>query len=400
MKQTTPEIINMTIGLSKEDQDRIAQLRDKNFKKRDSLWKVVQTSISEFIRSTQKINAKEKATFFQLLSVMINAGVPLIRSLYVLADQTKHPRFKGIIRTLAKKMEEGERLSTAMAGFESIFSEAERGMIASGEASGNLGGILVDLANDAIKSAQIIAKVRNAMIYPAVIVLIMIASIIIMLTLVVPKLTELFEGSGSELPFTTQTLLSLSEWAKVGWPFLIGLAAMAVGAVYFMRQRKEGRFVIDNFILHIPVFGLIIKKLMLARFARMLSSLMSAGIPIVRALNIDAKALGSEVYRQRIHFAAQDVAQGIPLGENLQDNDFLFPPMVSSMVLVGEQTANLAEVSDKIAMHYENEVDNAVESLSKVIEPVILVVMGLVVGFIVAAVMQPIIAVSDLTSVF
>lgn len=400
MEKTTPEIIEMTIGLSREDQDRISNLRDGKFKRRDSLFKVLKETVREFAQSVQKISAKERATFFQLLAVMINSGVPLIRSLYVLADQTKNPRFKIIIRKLALGMEEGQRLSEVMADFDYVFAEAERGMIASGEASGNLGGILVDLANNAEKSAQIIAKVRNAMLYPVVIILIMITSIIIMLTMVVPKLTQLFSDAGSSLPLTTQILLRASNFTKVAWPFMLIIAIGVVIGIYFMRREKRGKYTIDMIVLRTPIFGGIMKKLMLARFSRMLSSLMASGIPIVRALNIDAKALGNEVYRQRIYFAAQDVSQGIPLGENLQDNEFLFPPMVSSMVLVGEQTANLSKVSEKIAIHYENEVDASVEALSKVMEPVILVVMGLVVGFIVAAVMQPIIAISDLSSIF
>lgn len=389
---------HLDIGLSKEDQDRIAQLRKDSNKRRTGLRDLL-VGINEFLLNSTRIKLQEKVTFYQLLAVMINAGVPIIRSLKVLSEQNHNKHFQRVIAGLAQHMEEGESLSEAMRQYEKIFSETERGMIASGEASGNLNSILRDIAKQSLKTSMIIAKVKGAMIYPTTIIFIMIVAVVLMLTLVVPKITALFAEGNTELPLTTKILIGASETAQKYWNLLgLGGVILVIGLVLFHRSQR-GRYTIHMLALKLPIFGSLLRQLMIARFTRSLSSLILSGIPIVKALEINANAMGNEVYKRRIKFAAQDVAQGIPLGENLTGNEFLFPPMVSSMVLVGERTANLSEVCTKIADYYENEVDTLVNSLSKLMEPVILVVMGLVVGFIVAAIMQPIMALSDISSV-
>lgn len=387
------------IGLSREDQARIEALRevDLDEAKRKRVNPFVK--LNSFIKSLTPVRLGEKVTFYQLLAVMINAGVPIIRSLYVLSDHGKNPRLRMIVQSIAKKMESGTSFSKAMEEYPAIFNEAERGMIASGEASGNLNDILQDIARQAEKSANIVARVKSAMIYPVAIIVIMIVALFLMLTMVVPKISALFSENGQDLPLMTKILIGMSDFAQNYWALIaIGVAVAAGGASLF-RRSKKGKFLTDMALLYVPIFGKLVRELMIARFARMLASLMDAGLPIVKALEINANAVGNEVYKKRIMFASQDVAQGIPLGENLTSDDFLFPPMVASMVLVGEQTANLSEVSSKIAAHYEDQVDTAVAGLSKLMEPVILVVMGGAVGFIVAAIMQPIMALSDLSSV-
>ncbi len=394
----TTTATHLDIGLSRENQERIESLRDVNLDTAHKKKTNVFEQLNNAVIGWTKISLREKVTFFQLLGVMINAGMPIIRSLYVLSDQLQNLKLKLVIRKLAVEMEEGKSLSQAMEDHPSVFTQADRGMIASGEASGNLNAILHDLAHQSEKSALIISKVRGAMIYPAAILTIMAICLFLILTMVVPKLTDLFTSGGKELPTSTQLLMKASELAQNYWGTIILFALVLILALLGLRQTKQGRYSIDLFLLYTPIFGKLLRELMVSRFARMLSSLMKAGVPIVHALEIDANALGNSVYTQRVSYAAQDVAQGIPLGENLSGSDFLFPPMVASMVLVGEQTANLSEVSSKVADYYEEEVDNAVASLSKLMEPMILVVMGGMVGFIVAAIMQPIISLSDVAS--
>jgi type IV pilus assembly protein PilC len=385
------------IGLSREDQARIEALREVEIGSKKKKGNPI-VRFNGWLVGLTRVKLGDKVMFFQLLAVMINAGVPIIRSLYVLSDQNKNVRFKKIIRALAKKMEEGASLSKAMEEYDSVFNEAERGMIASGEASGNLNDILKDIARQAEKTASILAKVKGAMVYPAAIVVIMIISLFLMLTMVVPKISGLFADTGQELPTSTKILIGASEWAQHSWLTGIIIIVVAVVAMILFRRSKKGKESIDLALLYVPVFGKLVRQLMISRFSRLLSSLMNAGLPIVKALEINANAVGNEVYKKRIMYASQDVAQGIPLGENLTNDDFLFPPMVASMILVGEQTANLSEVSTKIANHYEAQVDNMVASLSKLMEPMILVIMGSAVGFIVSAIMQPIMALSDLSS--
>jgi len=389
-------ITRIDIGLSKEDQDRIAELRDSGKPKAKISFKPL-AQLNAFAQSFTRVTLRDKVMFFQLLAVMINAGMPLIRSLYVLAEQSKNPKFKMIIQSLARNMEEGTSFSEALEAFPQVFSRSERGMIASGEASGNLDKILKDISGQAEKSEAVFTKVKGAMIYPAAILFIMALAIILILTLVIPKLTVLFTDAGQGLPFATRTLMWMSALAQSYWSLLVLFIFALVGAFVFARRTDKGRYWIDWALLHIPILGPLLAKVMLSRFTRNLASLMDAGLPIVKGLEINADAIGNDVYRKRIQFAAQDVAQGIPLGENLS-NDPLFPPMVASMVSVGEQTANLTAVCNKVADYYESEVDEAVKSLSKLMEPVILVVMGCGVGFIVAAIMQPIIQLSDVAS--
>jgi type IV pilus assembly protein PilC len=397
----TGNITHLDLDLTRDDQERIRSLRqvDLDEKKKSRGLKARFIKLNKWTESLTRIKLREKVTFFQLMAVMINAGVPIIRCLYVLSDQNPNPKLKNIIRALGAQMEEGSSLSKAMAQHSDLFSESERGMISSGEASGNLNEILKDIAKQAEKGAQIISKVKGAMAYPTAIMAIMLIAVVLMLTLVVPKISALFTQSSQELPLSTKILIGASEYAQHGWVYMILGALVFSGGFYVFSRQKRGKYLLHFALLYVPIFGKLMRELMIARFTRVLASLLNSGIPIVKALEITSHAVGNEVYKQRIDFASQDVAQGIPLGENLTDNSFLFPPMVASMVLVGEQTANLVEVCNKIADFYETEVDNMVSTLSKLMEPIILVVMGGTVGFVVAAIMQPIMALSDISSV-
>ncbi len=388
---------HLDIGLSKEDMERISAIRDiKEGKKRGLLDQFAWLN-AQFTKLS-RVTLKDKVTFFELLSVMINAGVPLIRSLEVLSDQTPNLRLQSVIREMSVHVQAGVKLSEAMADYPSIFNQSELGMVASGEVSGRLDEILKDIAHQSEKTQTIQAKVRGAMIYPISILFIMGICITLILTLVVPKLTGLFAESGKELPWTTRTLINGSAFLRSNWS-LIALGLLALMGIFWLVQRNVNtRRTLHAVYLHIPVTGPLLKKLYVSRFARVLASLLDAGLPIVKALEINAQAMGNEIYRRRIGYAAQDVAQGIPLGENLTDDRDLFPPMVASMVLIGEQTAKLSTVLKKIAEHYESELDISVNSLTKIMEPLILVVMGSVVGFTVAAIMQPILALSDMAS--
>ncbi|MFA5855384.1 MAG: type II secretion system F family protein [Candidatus Gracilibacteria bacterium] len=396
MNQNT-QSTHIDIGLSREDQARIEALRSSGQSKGGPMAFIIK--FNNYLIGLTKISLGDKVSFFQMLSVMINAGLPIIRSLNILAVQMPNPRFCKVIRALAERMETGKSLSHSMSDFPKVFSPAECGMVASGETSGNLNEILKDMAKHAEESANMLSKVKGAMIYPATIILVMTVCLFLILTMVVPKLMDLFTQGGQELPWSTLTLVKLSNIAQNYWDTGLILLALFILGLILVRKSSSGRFSLDYALLRMPLFGKIVRNLMVARFSRQLASLTNAGIPIVKALEINAAALPNEVYRKRIEFASQDVAQGMPLGENLLESDFLFPPMVSSMVLVGEQTAKVNEVAGKIADFYESEVNNSVANLSKIMEPVILVIMGFTVAFVVAAVMQPIMSLSDLSTV-
>ncbi|MBT5516596.1 type II secretion system F family protein, partial [Candidatus Peregrinibacteria bacterium] len=287
---------HLEIGLSKEDEAKMNAMRTgKALKGKLSLRGLIKKA-NQALGNMTKITLQEKVTFFQLLAVMINAGVPLIRSLNVLSRQNRNPRFRKLIADLASEMEQGKPLSESMKRFDWLFTESDRGMIASGEASGNLNSILNDIARQTEKNAMILSQVKGAMIYPIAIILIMIAALALMLTMVVPKITELFTQGGQELPLTTQILISSSDFTQANWDLMSIIAIVCIVGIYLFRKSKRGHYLTDYAFIKVPIFGKIVRQVLIARFARMLASLMMAGIPIVKALDINANAVGNAVY--------------------------------------------------------------------------------------------------------
>lgn len=353
--------------------------------------------INRYFIEHSKVKIVDKANFFHLLSVMINAGIPMVKALKSLQMQMdKSPRMKIIVTNMAEDIEGGESLSESMSFYNDVFSEQEIGMVESGEASGQLSNVLANLAKDTEKAYQIRSKVKGAMTYPIIIVVLLIGVVVVMMTVVVPKLTSLFAAAGSDLPLITRIVVGTSDYMISHKTIM--LLSVAIFALFFMLFKKTdvGKYAIDKFKISVPIFGPLFRKAFLSRFARSLSNLLDSRVSIVRTMEIVAESIGNEVFRKRLLLGAEDIKQGIPLAENMTHSD-LFPPMLVSMVDVGEKTAQLDEIMAKVADFYEQEVDNSVATISKVIEPVILVVIGATVGVIVAAVMLPIMKLSNLS---
>lgn len=347
------------------------------------------------VQSFSSIPLKDKVGFFQLLAIMLGAGVPLIKSLYVLAAQVNHARLRHVIATMAQKVEGGKTFSSAMDDFHGVFDDTQIGMVRAGEISGRLNEILKEIAAQAEKSAAVLAKVKGAMIYPAVIMVMLIGAVAVILAFVVPQLTDLFSQAGSSLPMSTQILIGLSDFVLHGYQLILGALVVIFGGLYVWKRTPGGHYYWDLGLLYVPVMGRLVRNMCLARFTRTLGSLMNSGITIVKSLEIDGDAVGNEIYRRRILLAAEDVSRGIPLAENLTDSRFLFPEMVVSMISVGEQTAEVAPICSKIAEYYEAEVDQMAANLSKLMEPFIMLTMGAVVGGLMMAIMQPIFGLLD-----
>ncbi|MEK7524191.1 MAG: type II secretion system F family protein [Patescibacteria group bacterium] len=367
-----------------------ALLRDVTKKAKEGKAKSWFVRVDEFVQSIGKPTPKDKAAFFRLMAIMINAGIPLIKSLDTIAEQTFNRKLKNAVIEIARAIEKGGTLSASMAFYPNIFSEAHIGMVRSGEASGQLNQILKQLAVEVEKSAAIIRKVKGAMMYPAFIVIVMILVVIAMMIFVVPKISEIFSQSGNKLPALTRGVMAISQIIRQQWMYLLGTVVVLIAGFSFARSTKQGRYATDWMLINIPIFGPLVKKSILARFSRSLGNLLGSGIPIIQGLLINAKGLGNEVYRKRVELASEDIARGIPLGESLRDSPE-FPTMMVQMISVGEQTAQLDNIAGKIAEYYEDEVDTTVAGLSKVIEPVILVAVGGIVGAIVGAIMMPIV---------
>ncbi len=388
-------MVNLTID---EEKDGVVLEKDAAAMKGGGIIGLY-NRLNKALMSRSSVKTKDKATTFHLMSVMINAGIPMVRALKSLYSQMdKNPRMQMVLSALALKIEEGGSLSVAMADFRDVFSDAEISMIESGEESGQLSRVLETLALDTEKAYMIKSKVKSALMYPIIVFLMLIAVMAAMMIYVVPKLTVLFESFGGDLPLITKIVVGISNFL-INQGFLIA-GVIFVGALffYFFRKTYSGRFVIDGLKLKIPIFGELLKKSYLARFARSLSNLLDSDVSIVRTLTITADSIGNEIYRRRLMMAVEDIKQGIPLAENLTESS-LFPPMLVNMIDVGEKTAQLDEITAKVAKFYEEEVDTAVAGFSKIIEPVILAFVGLGVGAVVAAVMIPVMKLSNLSGV-
>lgn len=345
-----------------------------------------------FSKKNRKIKSKEIMIFTRQLSTMINAGVPLVRSLNTLQIQTENPSFRSCIATVGKDVEGGMNFADALEKQPKVFSTIYVNMVRAGEAGGILDEILLKLAVQQEKDAHIRAKFKGAMTYPIILLSITFLVFIALMVFVMPKLGTVIKelaGPNTQLPPLTQALLGVSGFMTSKWYILLG---GGIAIVYFTRRYVKtpaGRRKKDEFIMKIPVFKEIIKKVAIARFARIFASLMGAGVNVVDSLTITSKAIGNSVIEDELLAASKAVVNGQQLSVPLSESKVL-PPIVSQMLAVGEETGQTDEILLKVADFYEEEVDTVVESLSSILEPIMIVVMGAMVGLIAASVIGPI----------
>lgn len=389
---------HIILNIQEEPKEGIILERGKNKKRMEvNPFMEFYHTLNKFFVSHSKIKIKEKATFFHLLSVMINAGMPMVRALRSLGSQMeKTPRLQLIIETIADDIEAGTSLSESFLRHPDIFLEQEVGMVQAGEASGRLAKVLDNLATDTEKVYSIKSKVKGAMMYPIVIMSLLVLVVAGMMIFVIPSLKSLFTSTNAELPLLTRVVVGTSDFMVAQkFTLLLGIVIL-ICFFYLFKKTDIGKYYFDKFKISVPIFGALFQKSYLSRFARSLSNLLDSDISIVRAIEITGNSIGNEVYRRRLLMSMEDVRQGIPLAESISESS-LFPPMLVNMVDVGEKTAQLDEISAKVAEFYEQEVDIAVNGISKVIEPIILIIIGAVVGVVVAAIMLPIVKLADLS---
>jgi len=350
---------------------------------------------NQFFIDHSKIKLRDKATFFRLLAVMMNAGLPLVKSLNTLGVQSeKVPRLAKILFEMARSIEAGKSLSGTMSDYPDVFEDAQIGVVKAGEASGQLNKTLKSLAEEMEKSASITGKIKGALVYPMVIMALLFSVIFLMMIMVVPQMTQLFVQTGLELPLPTQILITVSTFCVNYWPVvIIGVFGLIFGLGTWKKTRG-GKYYWDYMILKLPIFGPIFQKGALSKFARSFSNLMGSGVPIIKSIEIVSYAVGNEVYKRRLLLTAEDMKRGIPMAENMAESK-LFPKILVNMIEIGEQTAQLENVVLKVAEFYDEEIDNVVTSLTKIMEPLILVIIGVTVGGLVAAIMLPIIQLTN-----
>ena len=337
-----------------------------------------------------KVKTKDLVIFTRQLATMINAGVPLVRSLATLQNQTENPVFKKQLTGVSKDVESGMAFADTLQKYPDTFNPTYVNMIKAGEAGGILDEILNKLALQQEKDAAIKAKFKSAMTYPTVLIGITVTVFIALMTFVVPKIgTIIADLSEGELPALTKAMLGISDIMINYWYIHISIVVFGGGFLARYIKTPKGRANKDKILLKIPAINQLITKMAVARFSRIFASLMSAGVSVIDAIEITAKAIGNTEFEKELMLASKAVANGEQLSAPLTRSN-IFPPIVSQMMAIGEETGQTDTVLIKVAEFYEAEVDAAVDGLSSILEPILIVVMGGMVGVIAISVIGPI----------
>ncbi len=349
--------------------------------------------LNDFLIDHAKITIKDKSYFFHMLAMMVGAGIPVVRAVKSLARHTENPRFRRVLSTIAYNCDHGLALADAMTRFEDVFEESEIGIVRAGEASGQLNAMLIKLAAQLESRHDLSMKLWGAAVYPiAVLGVLMIVSIG-MLVFVLPNLLSLLqEGgvAGNNLPFATLLLVDLQK-IVVGYWWLILLVVFGLyGAFVMYVGTYYGRVQWDFVKLKIPLVGALLRKVYVLRFVGMLGLLIDAGLPVLKALSVSGEAQPNHIYKMKIAEVGEQVKKGAKISASLEDTEFLFPPEVVQMMRVGEESANLGNVAEKISIQYQKEVDNTLKKVTSVFEPLMILFVGLFVALLAMAIMAPI----------
>jgi type IV pilus assembly protein PilC len=336
-----------------------------------------------------RIKEKDVVIFCRIFSTMINAGLPLIQCLDLLAQQEQNKAFAKIIRTVKEDIEGGTSLTDALKKHPKVFDDLFVNLIAAGEAGGILDVILQRLSAYMEKVMKLKAKVKSAMTYPIAVLVISFAVVALLLIKVIPVFKKMFEGMGGELPGPTQMLITASEFAQSYWWLIVGVIALIAFAFNRFYMTQKGRWMVDSALLRMPVFGPLFKKVAVAKFARTMATMMSSGVPILEGLTIVSKTAGNVVVEDALLRTRQSISEGRSIAEPLSETG-IFPAMVVQMIAVGEATGALDSMLNKIADFYDDEVDAAVDAMTSLLEPAMMVFLGGLVGGMIIAMYLPI----------
>lgn len=341
-------------------------------------------------RYFNRIRAKDKILFSRQLSTLINAGLPLLQSLRSVEEQTQSKPLKAIISYVITEVEAGSALSAAMERHPRVFNQIYVSLIAAGEASGTLDDSLERIANQQEKDAEILSKVRGALIYPLIVILVMFAVVGFMIVQVLPQVEVLYEGiPGARLPLLTRILLAISDFAVKFWWVAIGLFTFGGFMASRWARTLGGKVVIDKLKMKMWPVGPLFMKMYMARFARTGTTLVASGVPLIQILEITSKSINNIHIEKTLHMAIDKVRGGSTLSKALK-NQSTFLPLVPDMLSIGEQSGAIEEMLAKIAEYFEKEVDDQIKTISTIIEPLLMVILGIMAFIIVAAVLLPI----------
>jgi len=342
------------------------------------------------LRRGGKVNAADIAVFSRQLATMLTAGIPMVQAFDIVAQGSEKPAMQKLILDVKADIEGGTSLHEALAKHPLYFDDLYVNLVEAGEQAGALESLLDKIATYKEKTEALKKKVKKALFYPAAVLAVAVLVTIILLVFVIPQFEALYKGFGADLPAFTQFVIHISQIVQHDGVFIAIVLAGAVWTfIYFKKRSKAMREFLDRLILKVPVIGPILNKAAIARYARTLSTMFAAGVPLVEALESVAGATGNIVYENAVNNMRDEVSTGQRL-QRAQENTGLFPNMVNQMIAVGEESGSLDEMSGKVATFYEAEVDNAVDAMSSLLEPLIMVVLGVLVGGLVVAMYLPI----------
>ncbi|MBC8419563.1 MAG: type II secretion system F family protein [Desulfobacterales bacterium] len=371
-----------------DEKSAVLQLKRRNLKIKKI--KLKPKDIFENVSFMQpKVTNKDIVIFTRQFSTMIDAGLPLIQGLTILADQAENKTFKRILKEIVRDVEGGSSLAEAMEKHPKVFDGLFVNLVAAGEVGGILDTILQRLASYIEKAEKLKTRIKSAMTYPIVVVAIALIVISVIMIFVIPVFQDMFASFGKALPVPTQIVVAMSNFTKGNIHYMIIVLVVFVFLFKRYRATKGGRKTTDTLALKLPVFGSLLKKVAVARFSRTLGTMISSGVPIITALEIVAKTAGNVVLEEVIFDVRSSIAEGQPIAEPLSENE-IFPSMVVQMISVGEATGALDTMLEKIADFYDDEVDAAVEAMTSMLEPLLMVFLGGSIGGLVVAMYLPI----------
>ena len=344
---------------------------------------------SKKIKIFERVSKKDVVNFSRQLSLMFKSKIPLVQSLHSIAEQTKNPAFREKILMISQEVEGGTRFSQALSAHPKLFSSFYVSMVKAGEASGSFSESLTYLADHLEREYYLNSKIQGAMIYPALIVVVVIGVLVMMMFFVIPNMTKVFTETGQDLPLVTKIVIGLSNLMR-HWGWLVFLLSAGAG-MGLMRYGKtvEGKKIKDRFFLRVPFVGSFLKMIYLSRFAENLSTLISGGIPIAQSLEITAEIVGNDVYRQIVFEIKEEVIRGENMSKILARHPEAFPPILTQMVAVGEKTGTLDQSLMSVVDFYRKEVERSVDNLLSILEPVMVIFLGGMVAGLLGAILLP-----------
>jgi general secretion pathway protein F len=359
-------------------------------KKEETLSKI---SFSTFFK---RVKAPDVSIMTRQLSTLLAAGLPLVPCLNILVNQISNEHLRKVLAQVKEEVNEGASLSQSLSHFPRIFPAFYVNMVRAGEASGTINLVLERLADFSDKQQALLQKVKTAMMYPAIILIVGLLMMLYLVTNVVPEITKVYGEMHQTLPFVTVLLISISGFLKAFWWAILALAALGVVAAHYaVTKTAEGRLLRDRMLLRLPLIGTLTRKLAVARFSRTLGTLLQSGVPLLTALGIVKNVISNALIGNAIQDASNEVEEGQSLSAPLAKSG-LFPPMATEMIAVGEQSGNLEPMLYRISDAYEKEVETSIGMMTSVVEPVMIIVMGFMVGFIVISVLLPIFEMNQL----